>query len=66
VNISNPVFKKVKIANNRLVTTKKDRGQHGYGSLNVKECVERYNGNINYSCDGNHFVVEVLFYDINN
>ncbi len=64
VYISNPVSKKVNIINNKLLTTKKDKGQHGYGSLNVEECVERYNGNISYSCNGDYFTVEILFYDI--
>jgi len=64
LHISNPVSEKVNIVNNKLVTKKKDKGQHGYGSLNVEECIERYNGSISYSCDGEYFKVEILLYDI--
>ncbi len=62
--ISNSVSEKINIVNNKLVTKKKDKGQHGYGSLNVEECIERYNGSISYSCDGEYFKVEILLYDI--
>lgn len=64
INISNPVSEKINIINNRLISSKKDKGQHGYGSLNVQECVERYKGDISYSCDVNYFTVEILLYNM--
>lgn len=64
IYINNKVSEKVNIIDNKLVTTKKDKSQHGYGSLNVEECVEKYNGSINYSCDDDYFYIEISFYDI--
>jgi hypothetical protein len=64
IYISNPVLKKVNIINNKLVTTKRDKNQHGYGSLNVEECIEKYDSIINYSCDDDCFTVKILLYDI--
>lgn len=36
--------KEVKIENGKIITTKNDKKQHGFGMLNIKKSVEKYHG----------------------
>lgn len=64
INISNPVKEKITIINNRLITTKDDKEQHGLGSLNVEYCINKYGGAIYYSCINNNFNVELVLSNV--
>lgn len=57
--VENSVKGEIRIENNRLHTTKKDKKNHGIGSENVARTVKKYNGVVNYRCDGNCFIAEV-------
>ena len=48
------------IVDNRFITTKEDRYAHGLGVESVKRIVERYNGNISFQYDDEHFEVDIL------
>ena len=37
---------------------------NGFGSLNVKEAVNKYGGNITYKASEESFLVEIIFSDI--
>ena len=50
--------------NNRLITTKDDKEQHGLGSLNVEYCINKYGGAIYYSCINNNFNVELVLSNV--
>lgn len=41
-------------------TVKDDAANHGYGHKIVKRMVDKYNGHVNYSIDGDEFVAEVM------
>lgn len=43
-----------------LVTTKKDKTMHGYGLNNLRECVEKNFGDIDFFIEGKEFIVDVL------
>jgi len=47
------------IGNHRLETSKEDKRNHGIGSRNVEETVEKYEGEIIYSCENGWFQVEI-------
>ena len=49
-----------KMKRNWLMTTKKDSICHGWGMANVKQIVESAGGEIDYTCGGNWFQVNVL------
>jgi sensor histidine kinase YesM len=40
----NPTAYPVEIHDNRIATTKKHKGNHGFGIVNLTESVEKYNG----------------------
>lgn len=64
IQLSNPVHEQVKLQNQTLVTTKKNKEQHGLGSVNVEQCVKKYGGDIRYICSEERFEVELVFTDI--
>lgn len=49
-----------KMKRNWLMTTKEDTIYHGWGMANVKQIVESAGGEIDYTCEGNWFQVNVL------
>lgn len=59
--VENSVADKVKIGDNRLLTTKADKKNHGMGSENVARTVKKYGGAVTYRCEGKCFTAEVCF-----
>ncbi len=59
--VENSVADKVKIEDNRLLTTKADKKNHGIGSENVARAVKKYEGTVTYQCEGKCFTAEVCF-----
>lgn len=60
IDIKNPVSGMVEIYNGNLITSKKDKTAHGFGTKNVRQRVEKYQGTINYTCENNYFKVEIF------
>lgn len=61
----------IKIVNNCCIkqkaemnshTSKKDKINHGYGLVNVRNAVEKYHGNMNISYEGNTYNTEVILF----
>lgn len=44
----------------KMNTVKDDAANHGYGHKIVKKIVEKYNGYVNYTIEGNEFIAEVM------
>ncbi len=57
--VGNTVADTPVIGNHRLETSKEDKRNHGIGSRNVKETVEKYEGEIIYGCENGWFQVEI-------
>lgn len=38
-------------------TTKKDKGMHGFGIMNIRDIIDKYNGSINYEQHGDNYLV---------
>lgn len=38
-------------------TTKKDKGIHGFGIMNIRDIIDKYNGNINYEQQGDNYLM---------
>lgn len=60
LRIRNTCLEKPKKDGKRFVTTKEDLIYHGWGTANVKQIVESAGGEIEYSCEGNWFEVNIL------
>lgn len=48
------------LVDGRFATTKKDKYAHGLGVESVKRIVDKYNGNISFQYDDEHFEVDIL------
>ncbi len=60
VQISNAVSEKVRIKNNEISTTKRNKEIHGFGLQSVKEIVEKYDGTISFEQKESVFTVIVM------
>ena len=59
---SNPFVNEIKRSGDKVITSKKDKKNHGYGLTSVKEAVEKYNGTIEINPDNNIFTVTAILY----
>lgn len=64
--IENPVIKDVIIKDNNVYTDKLDKKNHGIGTKNIKECLKKYEGWINYSCENKLFKSTIVIQNIIN
>ena len=63
INVINSCIHDQNIVNGKYISTKKDKDKlHGYGIINVKKCVAKYNGTVVFGSDDNSFKAEVLLY----
>lgn len=60
----NPCKDRIDIVDNHILSTKLDRGNHGFGLINIKETVEKYDGDVKLSVDaaenGCEFTIEII------
>lgn len=61
IRIENPTAQAVTRAGNQLVSTKKDSVQHGIGSRNAFEIIEKYAGEYFITTEDNMFVFQMIF-----
>jgi len=55
LSVRNPVCKPVRIANNTIVTSKKDSARHGIGLSNVDFVIKKYGGTSVITCENGWF-----------
>jgi len=65
ISVSNPCFKAPEIEDGRIVTSKNDRKNHGFGIHNIETAAYAYGGELTVSCEerpyGFLFLAEVVF-----
>ncbi len=59
ITVENSVEQKVKVVNNRLMTTKVDAKNHGFGSQNVEKAVLENKGKLEYETEEESFKVKI-------
>ena len=62
IRISNTYNGTVLYENGEIVTTKKNKDEHGKGLSNIRKVTEKYNGLLKLSHNENVFTSEVLLY----
>lgn len=62
IKVSNPFINEVKIVDGKIISSKSDKENHGYGLKSVKEVVEKYNGTIEIKTDSNIFTITAVLY----
>ena len=56
------IYAESKNGTEKIITTRKDGGGHGYGLKNIRKSVEKYNGHMDISHDDKVFSVGILLY----
>lgn len=59
IDVTNPVAQKVELSGGSPETTKKDKSSHGFGTKNMKQRAEKYQGAIQFISEDNNFKVEI-------
>lgn len=63
IMVSNPFLKETLTRKNgKIITSKEDKKNHGIGLASVCHAVDKYNGEMIISYEGNRFCVEILLY----
>jgi len=62
IKVSNPFKTAIKTENGRMVTSKADKENHGYGLRSVSETIDKYNGAIEIETEKNIFTVTAILY----
>ena len=62
IRVSNPFKTAIKTENGKIVTTKADKKNHGYGLRSVDEAVAKYHGTIKIEADENIFTITAALY----
>ncbi|MBQ7714733.1 MAG: GHKL domain-containing protein [Clostridia bacterium] len=63
ISMLNTVEKPVMIENPKLITTKKDKELHGFGTKIIRELAEKYNGSVDfYDTSDGQFCCSVILY----
>lgn len=62
IKVSNPFKTAIKTEKGKIVTSKLDKKNHGYGLKSVNEAVAKYKGTIKIETDENIFTITVVLY----
>lgn len=60
INISNPLERELQFKGGLPVTTKSDRGYHGFGLRSIRHNVQQYGGYMNVSVQNGAFVLKMI------
>lgn len=62
INVKNTFDGKLKVQDGRVLTSKKDQSNHGFGIENIKRSVEKYKGFFDYEIEKEEFIASVILY----
>lgn len=62
IKIANPFINEIKRSGDKVITTKKDKKNHGYGLTSVRETLEKYDGTIEINPNDKIFTVTAVLY----
>lgn len=62
MNLRNTIYRKPKMEKGQFVTSKSDKNIHGWGIENVKQIVQKYDGDIQFQFDAEYFQVTVSIF----
>jgi len=62
IQSSNPYIGKIKEEKGNLITTEKDKENHGFGLQNIKKVIQKYDGTVDIDYSDNLFSITLLLY----
>lgn len=61
ITVTNPTKTEVAIKDNKVVTSKDDKSNHGFGLSSIEETLKKYDGHLDLDCDNNKFTTSFDF-----
>ena len=61
ITVTNPTKTEVAIKDNKIVTSKDDKSNHGLGLSSFEETLKKYDGHLDLECDNNKFTTSFDF-----
>lgn len=61
ITVTNPTKTEVAIKDNKVVTSKDDKSNHGFGLSSVEETLKKYDGHLDLDCNNNKFTTSFDF-----
>lgn len=61
ITVTNPTKTEVAIKDNKIVTSKDDKSNHGLGLSSVEETLKKYDGHLDLDCNNNKFTTSFDF-----
>lgn len=60
ISVKNPTAEGIRQTGNRILTTKRNKEEHGIGLENIRNVVEKYGGDDIFSCNGGYFTHSII------
>lgn len=62
IQCENPYETELQYKNGKLISSKSDKNEHGFGLKNIEATAQKYNGNMNISHENSVFVIKVALF----
>ena len=64
IRMENPVMSEVNVQKIEGHTSKEDKKNHGFGIYNLKNAVEKYQGEVSFDCEDQKFIAEIVLWNV--
>lgn len=64
IRMENPVMSEVNVQKLEGNTSKEDKKNHGFGIYNLKNAVEKYQGEVSFDCEDQKFIAEIVLWNV--
>lgn len=64
IRMENPVMSEVNVQKLEGNTSKEDKKNHGFGIYNLKNAVEKYQGEVSFDCKNQKFIAEIILWNV--
>lgn len=64
IRMENPVMSEINVQKLEGNTSKEDKKNHGFGIYNLKNAVEKYQGEVSFDCEDQKFIAEIVFWNV--
>ena len=64
IRMENPVMSEINVQKLEGSTSKEDKKNHGVGIYNLKNAVEKYQGEVSFDCEDQKFIAEIVLWNV--
>lgn len=64
IRMENPVMSEINVQKLEGSTSKEDKKNHGFGIYNLKNAVEKYQGEVSFDCEDQKLIAEIVLWNV--